>query len=110
SISTYEQALRTVGTSQAIELGDLRELQSTSPLFREWRQAGAVSYAALPLRGEQHLLGMLELSDARPHCFTKELLQAVHSIADQLAIALQQALLREDIDRHTASLERRVQE
>ncbi|HEY0939421.1 MAG TPA: ATP-binding protein [Steroidobacter sp.] len=110
SIATYEQALRAVGTGQAIDLGDLRKLQSTSPLFREWRQAGAVSYAALPLRGEQHLLGMLELSDARPDCFTREHLQAVHTIADQLAIALQQALLREDIDRHTASLERRVQE
>lgn len=110
SIATYEQALRTVGTGQAIELGNLPKLQSSSPLFREWRQAGAVSYAALALRGEQHLLGVLELSDPRPDCFTREHLQAAHGIADQLAIALQQALLREDIDRHTASLERRVQE
>jgi signal transduction histidine kinase len=110
SVAIYEQALQAVGAGQGIELGDLRTVQATSPLFREWRQAGAVSYAALPLRGEQHLLGMLELSDVRPDSFTAEHLQAVHSIADQLAIALQQALLREDIDRHTASLERRVQE
>lgn len=110
SIASYEQALRNVGTGQAIVLGDLRTLQSESELFREWRKTGAVSYAALPLRGEQHLLGALELSDPRCNCFSEEQIQAAHSIADQLAIALQQALLREDIDRHTASLERRVQE
>ena len=110
SIAGYEQALRDVGNGQSIVIGDLISLRSESELFVELRKAGAVSYAALPLRGEQHLLGMLELSDSRPNCFTKEHLDAAHTIADQLAIALQQALLREDIDRHTASLERRVQE
>jgi signal transduction histidine kinase len=53
---------------------------------------------------------MLEVIDARAHWFTDEHVQAAHCIADQLAIALQQALLREDIERHTASLERRVEE
>lgn len=110
SITGYEQALLDAGAGQAIVLGDLNAHRSDSELFRELRKAGAVSYAALPLRGEQHLLGVLELSDARPDCFSAEHIQAAHSIADQLAIALQQALLREDIDRHTASLERRVQE
>lgn len=110
SIAVYEQALRDAGTGPAILLGDLGAVRSDSQLFRELRKEGAVSYAGLPLRGEQHLLGMLELSDPRPNCFTHEHIQAAHSIADQLAIALQQALLREDIDRHTASLERRVQE
>ncbi len=110
SIAGYEQALLDAGAGQAIVLGDLNAHRSDAELFRELRKAGAVSYAALPLRGEQHLLGMLELSDARADCFSEEHIQAAHSIADQLAIALQQALLREDIDRHTASLERRVQE
>lgn len=110
SIAAYEQALNDVGTGQVIVLGDLTALKSESELFRELRKNGAVSYAALPLRGEQHLLGMLELSDPRHDCFSEENIQAAHSIAAPLAIALQQALLREDIDRHTASLERRVQE
>lgn len=110
ALAGYEQALRDIGNDQAILLGDLRTLQSESELFRELRKTGVVSYAGLPLRGEQHLLGMLELSDSRPDCFTEAHIQAAYSIADQLAIALQQALLREDIDRHTASLERRVQE
>lgn len=109
TISGYEQALR-AGSGQAIEIGDLNAHRSDLELFNELRKSGAVSYAALPLRGEQHLLGMLELSDSQPNYFTEEHIQAAQSIADQLAIALQQALLREDIDRHTASLERRVQE
>lgn len=110
SVASYEEALRDVGSGQAILLGDLNAVGSDAELFDELRQAGVVSYVGLPLRGEQHLLGMLELIDSRPHCFNGEHVQAAHSIADQLAIALQQALLREDIERHTASLERRVEE
>lgn len=110
TVASYEEALRDVGSGQAILLNDLRASRSRARLFDEFRQAGVVSYVGLPLRGEQHLLGMLELIDARPGWFSDEHVQAAHSIADQLAIALQQALLREDIERHTASLERRVEE
>jgi PAS domain S-box-containing protein len=107
----YEQAqLGSIGLGQAIMIGDLRAGEPRVDLFRHLRQAGAVSYAGLPLRGEQRLLGMLELVDQEADCFTQEQLQSARTIADQLAIALQQALLKEDIDRHTASLERRVQE
>jgi signal transduction histidine kinase len=110
TIATYEQILPDASGGQAIMIGDLNASHYDAELFSELRKSGAVSYAALPLRGEQHLLGLLELTDARPNYFTEEHIQAAHSIADQLAIALQQALLLEDIDRHTASLERRVQE
>lgn len=110
SVATYEEALRDVGCEQTIRLDDLLGLDTKAALFDELRQAGVVSYVGLPLRGEQHLLGMLELIDGHAHWFNDEHVQAAHSIADQLAIALQQALLREDIERHTASLERRVEE
>lgn len=110
SVASYEEALRDTDSGQAILISDLSTASSSAELFDELRQAGAVSYVGLPLRGEQHLLGMLELTDPRPSCFSAEHVQAAHSIADQLAIALQQALLREDIERHTASLERRVEE
>lgn len=110
SIASYEQALREAGSGSTIVLGDLNAIASDSEVFAALRKAGAVSYAGLPLRGEQHLLGMLELIDSRPERFSHDHMQAAHSIADQLAIALQQALLRENLDRHTASLERRVEE
>ena len=107
----YEQAqLGSIGLGQSVLIGDLRAVEPRADLFRQLRQAGAVSYAGLPLRGEQQLLGMLELIDESPNRFTQEQMQAARTIADQLAIALQQALLREDIDKHTASLERRVRE
>lgn len=107
----YEQAqLGSIGLGQYIMMGDLSAAEPQVDLIRQLREAGAVSYAGLPLRGEQRLLGMLELVDQQANCFTQEQLQSARTIADQLAIALQQALLKEDIDRHTASLERRVQE
>ncbi len=110
SIACYEQALCDAGPDSSIVIGDLQAITSDSEVFTELRDVGVVSYAGLPLRGEQHLLGMLELLDCRRDCFSEDHIQAAHSIADQLAIALQQALLRENLDRHTASLERRVQE
>lgn len=110
AVASYEEALRHPGSGQAIVLNDLRSMSSRNELFEALSRAGVVSYVGLPLRGEQHLLGMLELFDIHPHRFNHEHVQAAHSIADQLAIALQQALLREDIERHTASLERRVEE
>jgi PAS domain S-box-containing protein len=93
-----------------ILVNDLRTLEPRLDLFRHLQQAGAVSYVGFPLRGEQRLLGMLEFVDSEPKSFDEEQLQSARAIADQLAIALQQALLKEDIDRHTAMLERRVQE
>jgi PAS domain S-box-containing protein len=93
-----------------ILVANLRTVEPRIDLFRHLRQAGAVSYVGFALRGEQRLLGMLELVDSEPECFNEEQLQSARAIADQLAIALQQALLKEDIDRHTAMLERRVQE
>jgi PAS domain S-box-containing protein len=110
-VFAYEQAqMGSIEPGQAIVIGDLRTREPRVDLFRQLLNAGAVSYAGLPLRGEQRLLGMLELIDQEPDRFDAEQLQAARTIADQLAIALQQALLREDIDRHTASLERRVRE
>lgn len=110
-VSAYEQVqMGSMGLGQCILIDDLRAREPRADLFSQLRQAGAVSYVGLPLRGEQQLLGMLELVDQKSHRFTQEQTQAARTIADQLAIALQQALLREDNDRHTASLERRVQE
>lgn len=110
-VFAYEQAqIGSIGLGQCIVIGDLRAEEPRVDLFNQLRDAGAVSYVGLPLRGEQRLLGMLELIDQEPDRFDQEQVQAARAIADQLAIALQQALLREDIDRHTASLEKRVKE
>lgn len=105
----YEQAQQS-GKGKHLLVNDLRSIEPRIDLFRHLQQAGAVSYVGFPLRGEQRLLGMLELVDGEAGCFDEEQLQSARAIADQLAIALQQALLKEDIDRHTAMLERRVQE
>jgi PAS domain S-box-containing protein len=105
----YEQAQQG-GKGKHLLVNDLRSIEPRIDLFRHLQQAGAVSYVGFPLRGEQRLLGMLELVDGEAECFDEEQLQSARAIADQLAIALQQALLKEDIDRHTAMLERRVQE
>jgi signal transduction histidine kinase len=110
-IAIYERAQPGIDSSnEPILTADLWALETTADLFQALRQGGAISYAALPLHGEHRLLGMLELVDREVGAFTPADVQAARTIADQLAIALQQAMLRDDIDRHAASLEQHVRE
>jgi hypothetical protein len=79
-MASYEQLLRGgAGGGQAILVGDLRSSEASAELFRQLREAGAVSYAGLPLRGEQRLLGMLELIDSEPNCFRRRAASPISS-------------------------------
>jgi PAS domain S-box-containing protein len=68
------------------------------------------SYIAIPLSAEGNLIGSLNLGANQPNAFTEEYIQTTREIADQLAIAIQQTRFREQIERHTVDLERRVLE
>ena len=54
--------------------------------------------------------GVLVLADPRPSAFTGEHQQIADEVARQLAVAVQQARMREDLRRHADELERRVEE
>jgi signal transduction histidine kinase/CheY-like chemotaxis protein len=56
------------------------------------------------------LIGTLVLAAARPRVFPPEHLNIAKEIANQVAVALHQARLQEEIQRHVAELERRVAE
>jgi signal transduction histidine kinase len=73
---------------------------------------GVRSYTVVPLISQGELIGSLNLSykTAEQHVFTQEHEAIARQVADQLAVAIQQARLREQIQRHAEELEQRVAE
>jgi signal transduction histidine kinase len=73
------------------------------PLFRDWKWGGAI--VGLPLRSGGRPRGVMTIAFEKPHEFSVEELRLLESLADQAAIALQNARLFQ----WTASERKRVQ-
>lgn len=72
-------------------------LQRTSPEEQLFR-AGILSFVTIPLRAAGHLIGSLNLGFTVPDGPTEEGVQIAEEVGNQLAIALRQAWLRDEIE------------
>jgi GAF domain-containing protein len=70
--------------------------------------AGARACIILPLQARGRLVGLFYLSSRHREWFTEERVEIAGEIADQLAIALDDAELHAQVQRHAAELEERV--
>ncbi len=61
------------------------------PLYRDWQWGGAI--ASFPLRSGSHIVGVMNVAFEHPHRFTEEELHILELLADQAAIAIQNARL-----------------
>lgn len=87
---------------------DLSTLAPCPPLIERQRTEGKHSFLSISLIAEGELIGELEVF-ARPiAAFTGEHQEIVTEVAHQLAIAIQQARLREQLQNYAAELEQRV--
>ena len=77
--------------------------------WEECKEAGLRSFAALPLHGADEIIGVLGLASAAERDFGQQA-EFLETLAGQIAIALQNALLHEEIQRHAAELEGHVAE
>ncbi len=68
------------------------------------------SYLVVQLRGGSGSLGRIEAWAPDPGAFDEEALETATQVADQLAIAIQQAHLRDGLRRHASDMEARVAE
>ncbi len=68
------------------------------------------SYAGAPIRLEGQVVGFLNLDSATPGFFTAEHAERLQAFADQAAVAIHNARLYEQVQRHAAELEERVAE
>ncbi len=63
------------------------------------------SELAVPLRKGDHVLGVLDIQSEKINCFTPENISLMQSIADQVAIAIDNVILYERVHERTRALE-----
>jgi len=92
------------------DAGDPGQGAGRPPVVEAMRALGVRSYIAVPLIAQGELTGTLALGAESPGGFAPEYVDIAREIADQLAVALRQARLHEQVGRYVTELERRVAE
>ena len=109
-------ALDALGSLAALPAGQLYIVNDLSLASRPWpiegwligQDARACAYAPLLVLGQQ--IGLLGLDSRSPNAFQGSALDVVSEVADQLAVAIQNARLLEQTQRHARELQQRVAE
>lgn len=100
------EVLRQQGQTRYIE--DIAVLPYRPPVLERRLAEGMHSFIAVSLIAENDLIGELNLFSRQPAAFNSEYRDIAREVADQLAIAIQQNRLREQLQRYAAELEQRV--
>ncbi len=99
---------------QALRNGDVHIVDdisgfSDSSVHRKLLAEGMRSYINIPLAPRGQLIGALNIAAVSPKSFSPEHIEIARQVADQLAIAVSQARLFEQVQRDSAELEHRVE-
>ncbi|MEN6368675.1 MAG: HD domain-containing phosphohydrolase [Thermotogota bacterium] len=73
-------------------------------------EAGIRSYLVAPLRARGELIGSINVGFSLPNGASDDAVQAAEDLANQLAVALRQAQLRQHVERQALELEQDVKE
>jgi len=95
---------------EAYVIGDLRDVPQPTRIEQRVIERGMRSYLDAPLVVQGELIGSLSLESVDAAAFDGERTEIAREVADQLAIALHQARLNEQVRRHAEELEQRVAE
>ncbi|MFN8597351.1 MAG: GAF domain-containing sensor histidine kinase [Anaerolineae bacterium] len=87
---------------------DVTQLAAPSPMEQRLIAAGIRSYLEAPVSSKEQIIGALRLESPDCAAFGVEINAIATEVADQLAIAIQQIRLFEQVRRHTLELEQRV--
>jgi PAS domain S-box-containing protein len=95
---------------QAHVVHDLDALDDVRDVPAKLQKEGVRSYLSVPMIVEDELIGVVNVGAAEPGAFTAHFQEIVREVADQLAIAIRQARLMEQVQRHSERMEQRVKE
>ena len=91
-------------------VGDTLTLPQPSPLIQALQADRVRSYINVPLVAQGELIGCLNLGADSPGAFAPEQVDVARELADSLAVAIHQARLHQELQRHAAELEQHVAE
>lgn len=84
------------------------ESRTSSPLLAKLWAEGIRACVVVPIFVENELAGSLNLGMDRPGSLTPEQMEIAQELANQVALAIQQTRLREELRRYAGELEQRV--
>lgn len=84
---------------------DIRTVTYASPLRDLLQAEGVRAYTSVPIMAQGILMGSLDVGTDSAGSLVPEQQEMLHEVAEQLAIAIQQARLRQRLQRHTDELE-----
>ncbi|OUL29368.1 hypothetical protein BV372_23250 [Nostoc sp. T09] len=87
---------------------DLTTVNSYPPVLAQLRCEGIRSCLCIPMLVEETLLGELYLTTSEIAAFDNQIQDIAREVTAQLAIAIQQSLLREQLQSYASELEQRV--
>ncbi len=92
-------------TGQSVRLGNVR----VDPRYNALRE-DIRSELCVPLKAGNRVIGVLNVETTKPDAYTESDQRVLETIASQMALAIQQSYLHEQIQRYAAELEERVRE
>jgi len=84
---------------------DIKDVSRPSPVAQRLLAEGVRSYMNVPLVAQGELIGSLNIGAEQPGAFAPEHVEVAREVADQLAVAIQNARLLEAERRRSAELE-----
>ncbi|HXH08668.1 MAG TPA: response regulator [Alphaproteobacteria bacterium] len=101
---------RVVSTGQPLMVGDYLQEYPDSPFLEIIEQSGLRSAVAVPLKARHVVIGVLYVYSRTSHNFREEDRQLLSALANQAAIAIENAKLYQQVRQHAEELEARVRE
>jgi PAS domain S-box-containing protein len=105
-----EQALPTAMQSDTLSLDNLMSQAPVTPLGQYLTAEGYRSLLVVPLISQSERIGILALGADSPNAFSQEHKEIAREVANELAVALQQVRLNEQLQRYTTELEEQAEE
>lgn len=110
SFVLHSNSWKVLRAGQVRAVKDIRRLPHRTEIDRHLLNQGIRAYLNLPLVCQGKLIGSLNLGRSTPGDFAPGQIEIARDVADQLAVAIQQARLYEQRERHAAKLEQHVAE
>ncbi|MEW6703058.1 MAG: PAS domain S-box protein [Bacteroidota bacterium] len=92
-------------TGKPVRVGDVRKDPRYYPIHEDIR-----SELCVPLRAGDRIIGVLNVETTKLNAYTESDQRVLETISSQMALAIQQAYLYDQIQHHTSELEARVSE
>jgi signal transduction histidine kinase len=110
SLQSFKPQVNKLRQGSIHEVHDLQSTPQLPEVLQPFITKDLRSLVSVPLRVQEALIGSLNLAKDQPGPFAQEHLNIAREVADSLAIAIQQARLHHQVQRHAEELEAKVKE